>query len=303
MGLYLAFSKIDLGNLNINLNLMHLLYFLLGSFITFIAFMFTSIRLKLLVNDISFKDVNRVTFIGIFFNMILPSSIGGDLVRIYEIDKYIRDYRKSSVVIVIDRVIGLSGLAAISVTGLLLILIEGKSVDGLIIKLVLGSVITLISFWSLLYLFVHYSTHLYKFKIKNKPFNNIFKKFISISEIIKTLSSKSIFLSFLLSMLTHLLSSFAFIIVVTYMYYEEVSMFISITINSLINLLLILPISIGGIGVRDYLFTIFMPSIKESEYFVLIGTTIFLLATFSAIYGAVLFMLNKKKYEQLLKQE
>ncbi len=298
LGLYFAFGKVDIRDANIDLNTNQFFLFLFASFITFLGFLFTSVRLKVLLKDIPFSIANRVTFIGIFFNMILPSSIGGDLVRIYEIDKYVKDYKRSSVIVIIDRIIGLTGLAVISFIGLsLLILVGEKSLNRLIIFMVIGSVLFLILFWVLLYLFIKLGKKYDSINVNNQYIQRFVKGILKISEIIPTISIRSIYLSFLFSLLTHLFSALAFMIVISYMYNGNISLLISLTVNSLINLLLILPISIGGIGVRDYLFTLFIPSIQESGYFILIGTSIFLLSFPSALYGSILFLRNKKKYE------
>lgn len=72
----------------------------------------TGIRLYYIAQKIglknSFKYLHRLTWIGTFFNQLLPTGIGGDAYRIYALSKKKNDTILSSSVIIWDRIFGIS---------------------------------------------------------------------------------------------------------------------------------------------------------------------------------------------------
>lgn len=60
----------------------------------------------------------RFTFVGLFFNNLLPAAVGGDLMKGYELTRYTRRGADAAVSIIVDRIIGLiavTGTAIVSV--------------------------------------------------------------------------------------------------------------------------------------------------------------------------------------------
>ena len=60
----------------------------------------------------------RSTFVGLFFNNVLPAAVGGDVMRGYELTRYTRRGADAAVSIIVDRIIGLialTGTAIVSV--------------------------------------------------------------------------------------------------------------------------------------------------------------------------------------------
>ena len=64
--------------------------------------------------DMHFAVLFRFTIIGVFFNQTLPSSVGGDAMRIWLLGKQ-ADWRVAAYSVLIDRVVGLVALASIVV--------------------------------------------------------------------------------------------------------------------------------------------------------------------------------------------
>lgn len=65
-------------------------------------------------SPIRFKDLFRIYLIGQFFNFFLPSSVGGDLSRIYEINRKISHKLQSVNSVLIERLAGTGVLAAVA---------------------------------------------------------------------------------------------------------------------------------------------------------------------------------------------
>jgi glycosyltransferase 2 family protein len=62
----------------------------------------------------------QYSFVGLFFNMFLPSTVGGDVSRCYYLSKGTHHYKRAFYSVMADRVIGVSVLFLFASTGLLL---------------------------------------------------------------------------------------------------------------------------------------------------------------------------------------
>jgi len=67
---------------------------------------------------LSFAGVLRIVFVGLFFNQVLPSSIGGDAVRAWQIHRLVASAGVALQSVLLDRLAGLGGLVLLVVAGL-----------------------------------------------------------------------------------------------------------------------------------------------------------------------------------------
>jgi glycosyltransferase 2 family protein len=114
LALLVAFGRFDLSSLQ---NAMRSWPWLVGAFLLMLPpYAIVSIRFKLVLEafdlPVSFRDATRWTMIGSFFDIAMPGSSGGDLVKIgYVVSHYGKGNRTKSVMaIFVDRVVGLLGL-------------------------------------------------------------------------------------------------------------------------------------------------------------------------------------------------
>lgn len=77
---------------------------------------------------LSFRDTLRIVFIGLFFNQALPSSIGGDAMRAWQINRMVASVGLALRSVVLDRLAGLAGLIFLVLAGLPLLF--GITEDG-----------------------------------------------------------------------------------------------------------------------------------------------------------------------------
>lgn len=63
--------------------------------------------------------VIRYTFVGLFFNNLLPAAIGGDVMRGYELARYTRRGADAAVSVFVDRLVGLMALTSTAVISVL----------------------------------------------------------------------------------------------------------------------------------------------------------------------------------------
>ncbi len=94
---------------------MNILKFLFGALFFFIVATFSSVRWwwLLQVNDlkVSVLEAFRLTWIGIFFNNVVPGLTGGDVIKAFYIARKTGKKARPVVTVLVDRVLGLAALA------------------------------------------------------------------------------------------------------------------------------------------------------------------------------------------------
>jgi len=112
----------SLKDVNVTLLAIALLGFLLSVFVVAIRWWFL-LRLQ----DIRIRawEAIRLTFLGNFFNLFMPSTVGGDLAKAYYVSKYTPRKAAVLVSIFVDRVLGLTELALLASVMLVMVLSLG----------------------------------------------------------------------------------------------------------------------------------------------------------------------------------
>ena len=219
-------------------------------FILFLVTILQAYRFCFVSNDFEinisiYKSWKNIA-IGILYNQVLPSTIGGDSVRFLNMKELKYNTKNSIKSIIIDRVYGLLSLCIIcGISSLVVISFEFNSRFLLFTQLI--SFCSIISF-----LFFPY--------FLKKYFYSFFKK-IKILEILDDLyfrnNNKTIFKVLFISLLIHLLVSIVgFLILRSLDINIDHWPFIWLFLSSL--LISTIPISIGGWGLREGVFVMSM---------------------------------------------
>ncbi|WP_291848334.1 lysylphosphatidylglycerol synthase transmembrane domain-containing protein [Bradyrhizobium sp.] len=120
--LYLALRKVDLAELAARLNVSSLGWIGLAIAVTFLQIFVGVLRWReigaLCGAPLPTRQAMRFNVIGTFFNQTLPSSIGGDAVRLWLVARSGAGWRAAAYSIFVDRAIGLMALAVIVVASL-----------------------------------------------------------------------------------------------------------------------------------------------------------------------------------------
>jgi len=233
--------------------------------------------------------------IGLFFNQTLPSSVGGDAVRVLLLSNF--GYKLPIKTIVIDRVFGLITLCLICSIGLFLIsdnIIKNHDVLTSIYLSLLLFVVLIILIMSMGKLF-----------LKLQIFNYFFVK-IGISDFLLTM--REVFLNYKISIKIFFYSIFIYIItsISALLIINSLQIHPDIFDFSIIFISVILfstiPISIGGWGVRENLMVFMMSCIGINSDVALSTSIIFgLIMLLVGIPGGLLW-LNKKIIFRFKKQ-
>jgi len=67
---------------------------------------------------VPFGRLAVLNWIGNFFSLLLPTTVGGDLVRMYELSKNLRERAKAAASVFLDRVLGFAALAILALGGI-----------------------------------------------------------------------------------------------------------------------------------------------------------------------------------------
>lgn len=120
--LYLALRGIDFAAIQSRLSQINLLWIVLAVLVTILQIFFGALRWRE-ISDLCHAPLSdlrafRYNMIGSFFNQTLPSSIGGDAVRLWLVNRSGAGWRAATYSILTDRAVGLIALALIIVASL-----------------------------------------------------------------------------------------------------------------------------------------------------------------------------------------
>ena len=256
--IYITLTQIDLEALISLLRDVNFTYIIISTVLYFFSQLISSERLRLILNsnqyEISFINNFILYLLGIFYNFFIPGGFGGDAYKFYLMNKnYNWDLKKLFKLLVFDRLIGLGALVCI-----LLFIIQNFIFKLSLIVTIISMIVALIlGFVIVKYIFKN--QHIYLESLGLSVVNQ-FLQFLAILCIILSLGIDDNFI-------------------------EIIVVFICSSILSVF--------SIGGIGIREYIFLISASFIKVSPE---ISASLGLLFTFSASFSTIpgLFYLVKK---------
>jgi hypothetical protein len=120
--LYLTLRKVNLSELASRINIASLGWIGMAIAATFLQIFVGVVRWREVSEEcgapLGAMQATRYNMIGSFFNQTLPSSIGGDAVRLWLVARYGAGWRLATYSIFVDRAIGLIALAVIIVSSL-----------------------------------------------------------------------------------------------------------------------------------------------------------------------------------------
>src|SRR3954467_13974781 len=120
--LYLALRNVDLPQLASRINVTSLGWIGLAILVTFVQIFTGVLRWREIGAEcgapLPTRQAMRFNLIGAFFNQTLPSSIGGDAVRLWLVARGGAGWRAATYSIFVDRAVGLIALAIIIVASL-----------------------------------------------------------------------------------------------------------------------------------------------------------------------------------------
>ncbi len=203
---------------------------------------------------IGYWHLFKFYIIGNFFNLILPSSIGGDLIRVHLLGQHSKKYADSAAIIFIERVTGL--ITLIIYTFISLIIVSKLFPSGLLFY---GLIAAFFGIIFLVLLLTNKTLFLKTKKIICTRIKSLEKMFVKIEKMHNSLhdlsKNKSV-------MATAFLNSFFFYIMAVIntwvsllVFNTEVTLETIVLAVPIIMFIMNLPVSIGNLGIMEFAFT------------------------------------------------
>lgn len=246
----ILFRKIDINNLlnlikQINFTNLVFIWMISISFVIFPALRtFTGFRY--LINDkLSLWEAYQYFLVGMFYNNILPSSIGGDVARIYLLYKKSQAIYKASSIVIFERLVGSVATITISLMGALFIFhLEGLGIF-LYYIIIVASVIGVI-------FFILFNPYLISRIVR---FNKVKQFLQAIQEFKKSqLLILKIFFFSLCYQLADIFVAFLFSRLIKI----DISFVYFLVFIPLVYIITMLPITINGLGLRENLLVVLL---------------------------------------------
>lgn len=258
--LYLIFTKVPFNVVAITIGNANPYILALALFCNLSSLAFSALRSKLYFSyyglRLKIKDAMSIYYIGSMFNAILPSGIGGDGYKIFLLSKlYNFSKLKSLRTILYERANGLYPLCVLSL---------------------------LILFYTPFYEINTFSKYIINIcAILVTPFYFLGARYILMDK--TEIALKALPLSFIVQLLQVCSAVFAIYALDANVGYYDLKSYVAIFLIS--SIFAILPISIGGVGIREFCFLegsklIYMTDVDKS---VSIAVTIFMITIFTAI--------------------
>ncbi len=118
--LWFFLSQTDMSLIWDNLSEISLLLVLFIIFLHFVLTLIRSWRWHILLPKYSFKTLVQLTFIGYFYSMVLPGQIVGEGVKAYKLGKRKKDYTDVVASILVDKYVGIIALLILSCLGMVI---------------------------------------------------------------------------------------------------------------------------------------------------------------------------------------
>ena len=203
---------------------------------------------------INYLRLLAIYYIGSFFNTYLPSTVGGDVVRIALAHKSTGRLLRSGSSVLAERALGLTALWTIASVAFLLnipLLWPIPALRGILLCVAAGTAVLLFAIGFPLRMHAILSATLTRLPVWRFPFleKGIQKLLIVLADIASRRST--LWLSFGMSIVFQLLSVVVKIIVCEALHIE-IDPYVLFVVTPIINTVVMVPISIGGIGLREW---------------------------------------------------
>ncbi len=254
-GLLLAYvlSDIDISIILDSLKNVSITWLLIAISLNGVGKVLSGFRWKFLLRaqsvEVPVIKLINFLFVGHFFNIFLPTTVGGDVVRVYDVSKHSKKMAQSVSTVIVERMMGILALAILAILGIVIGLFVGLKVSSFVGMVSLVLVFTLLGFIMIFNRFL--IKVLCKF-LEGFKLQKVKRKIWNLHEAFMFIRSKDNALR-----ITFLYSLALQINVVLHYYFISVALDLDVILGyffivvPIIIILLMLPISINGIGLRE----------------------------------------------------
>lgn len=210
----------------------------------FLALAVAALKWQVFLKEHSFKKLFRFTLVGQFYSLILPGQLLGEMAKAYRFSKGKEGKERLVVSVAMDKITGIAGLLIVAVIGMVCTKTELLGNWKIVIILALASVIAVIfsfRFESVRSLTVKYLP----LQRTLAPFMNAYHEYAKNTELIV----RTVLLGALFQLLAVLVT-----IILAQSLGISISPFDWFWIFGLVSVVVLVPITVGGLGVREGIF-------------------------------------------------
>ena len=250
--LIIVFYKVDIGLVINNFKLVTWWYYPISFILAMLLQVIATIRWRFFLPDKSFSELFKLNLIGIYYSFILPSSITGDVAKVIQIKEPAIGKSHVAAGLIIDRLIGFLSMTLLLIPA---ILFSKLSIFFSFLLYVIALAIILVLILILFYYRIASSIFdkiMKRLKINSQKINTLFitlaQLIICIENVMK--ENKKITYVFLFALLFQLVNAASFLITDS-VFKFNLSFWHYALFASVIQVIVLLPLSIGGIGLKD----------------------------------------------------
>jgi len=209
--------------------------------------------------EVPLRDIASYTFAGLFFGNVLPSNVGGDLVRGYDLARHTGHVEQSAISVLIDRLVGLAAFLAAAVIMAVvaaLTLADAAAMETIVVAVVAVFALFIAAFSLLLSRRVmRRMAFLFKYRLL-APFKPTAQRVFVALQVYRQ-SYGALARGFVLSLCVVALTA------LTQWLISEalglgIGLFYFMLFNPLIAFVLLVPLSVNGIGLKEAAFVFFL---------------------------------------------
>lgn len=255
------FAKIDIASILTAMQSARLHMLIFPFFLIAVGFIISALRWQILLKaqniSISLWKLARYYLEGSFFNNFLPTTIGGDIIRTYKVSKSSVPITQSFTIIVVERLTGIFALIVYAFIGLQLGYSEFGNMQLVWVAggVFLVVVTILVSLVMLQGGRMMDNTRADLFSRIKRVICNIFNTLYFYKDKKKVLF-KALFLAFVLQF-----NVIIFFYIISYSLDIRPPFYYFLIVIPLIHVILMFPVSINGIGIRENAFIFFLSKI------------------------------------------
>ena len=287
------FTRVNLAEVGSILASAKLGYFLLALLLYLAAITLNAVRWQLLLRaqriEVPLRALLEYTFVGVFFNNFLPANVGGDVMRGYGLARYTDRAAEAAVSVIVDRMVGLLAFMTSAVLAALVAMRATGQAD--LRRLALAAAITLgtVGLIFVLLLSRRLRARLEQF-FRWQPLVRLAPLYRRLSSALDAYrhSYSALSLAFFIGLVMVFLTNF-----VNWFLAKALGGGIALLhiclFNPLIAFVLLIPISIGGLGLNQSAYVFFFGLVEVPEQLALaISLLIQLIIYLSSLPGGVL---------------
>jgi len=302
---YLFFiRKVDISGVVSSLKEVNFLWLMAGLALLGLGRLITARRWQVILSsqriNVPFGTLLASLFTANFFNLFLPSTIGGDALRMYDISRYSRRPGTSVATILIERIMGIFALAIIALFSLLFARFFGKGfwqeyrMSALVWPVIGFFAVTLAG------MLIVSSSGIAKtvtYLLGKMRLGKMEEKVEKANEILYLLKSdrRCLRLSFFLSLLLQFN-----VIVYTYCIALSLNLKVSFIlfciIVPLVFTILLIPFSINGIGIRENAYVFFLGGVVLPSEAVALSWLLFFMTVVLGALGGVVYVTRREPH-------